>query len=252
MNPGAAVLDVGCGYGATLRTFAKADARTYGVEPSPHRARAARLLGAQVAPIPIEDLTPDTFGRRFELVVTHHVLEHVLDPHAYLRVVRNVLSPRGWLYIAVPNARNDFLLQHAFYALHVHLFSRASLEWVLARAGFIPQRVAEDHQLRILARREDDGVTPRATDRGAMLKADEVLARMLGPRYRDYPGRETYCKWTLLPAARMARDAYRVEWSSARDPLRDRVIGMRFDEEFELPVVFEKRDTAGPTPFWVK
>jgi 2-polyprenyl-3-methyl-5-hydroxy-6-metoxy-1,4-benzoquinol methylase len=258
---GAAVLDVGCGYGSMLRPFARAGCRTHGVEPSPHRARTARLLGAKVAQIPVEELTHETFNTTFDLVLTHHVLEHVVDPAEYLRRVSEVMSRGGWLYVAVPNAANDFFLQHAFYALHVHLFSRASLEHTLRVAGFAPERVSADHQLRILARLVNkSGVGDVPSDGGAIPpnevdgvpSTESLLTRMFGPRYREYARRMMYCKWTILPPARMAREPYAVEWSPEREPLRDREIGFRSDDNFELPVVFTKRGGEGTTPFWVK
>jgi 2-polyprenyl-3-methyl-5-hydroxy-6-metoxy-1,4-benzoquinol methylase len=249
----ARVLDVGCGYGGTLRPFAASGSKTHGIEPSPHRARIARLLGAEVRDIAIEELAPDTFGGPMDLVLTNHVLEHIVDPYEYLRRVRAVLRPGGHLFIGVPNAGNDFLLQHAFYALHVHLFSRSSLELLLRRAGFAVQRVAEDHQLRVLARRTDDADSAPPPVHGAAQDREQLLERLVGPRRAWQEGATIYCKWSLLPLSRMLSEPYAVEWSPDREPLAaDRVIGLCASGRPELPVVFKKRDSNGATPFWVK
>jgi 2-polyprenyl-3-methyl-5-hydroxy-6-metoxy-1,4-benzoquinol methylase len=252
VEKGSRVLDVGCGYGGTLRPFASAGAKTHGIEPSPHRARIAGMLGAKVSGIGIEELAPETFGGPMDLVLTNHVLEHIVDPYEYLSRVGAVLRPGGYLFIGVPNAANDFLLQHVFYALHVHLFSRASLELMLRRAGFEVERVAEDHQLRVLARRvgsPDDGAAP---DGGLGQGREQILSRLVGPDHRRYNGEQVYCKWNILPLTRMVREPYAVEWSTRREPLADREIGVRPDGEPDLPVVFTKRDSGGVTPFWVK
>jgi 2-polyprenyl-3-methyl-5-hydroxy-6-metoxy-1,4-benzoquinol methylase len=249
----ARVLDVGCGYGVALRALSKQGCKTFGLEPSPRRAQTASMLGANVSAVGVERLTRETFGTTFDLVTSHHVLEHVLDPHEYLERVRDVVEPGGWLYIGVPNADNDFLLQHAFYALHVHLFSRASLELALRRAGLAPQRIAEDHQLRILARREQED-SPEGEGEAAKgpPATERVLARMLGPGFEGRAGRDMYCKWSLLPPGRMAREPYSVEWSADRTPLRDRAIGFRSQGEARLPATFTRRGGNGATPMWVK
>jgi 2-polyprenyl-3-methyl-5-hydroxy-6-metoxy-1,4-benzoquinol methylase len=249
---GTRVLDVGCGLGATLRTFRRAGCEVFGIEPSPHRAAVARRLGAQVGDVGVEDLDADAFGGPVDLVLTNHVLEHVVDVDRYVERVASVLKPSGHLYIAVPNAHNDFLLQHAFYALHVHLFARSSLERVLRRAGFEPQRVAEDHQLRILARYEPDRAGEEVRPPVGGPPEERVLERLVGAGWHDRAGDTIHCKWSVVPVPRMLREPYAVEWSPRREPMRERQVSLRIDADGGLPVVFSGRDAGEPTPFWVK
>lgn len=248
---GARVLDVGCGYGPLLHAFRRAGCSVHGIEPSPYRARVARALGARIASIGIEDLAPETFGDQFDLVTTSHVLEHILEPQRYFDRVRAVTRPGGFVYIAVPNAGTDFLLQHAFYALHVHLFTRRSLETALRRAGFEPQRVAEDHQLRILARRTATA-TPTSGDAAIPLDAACVHERLLGPGWQERAGREVFCKWSLLEPWRMLREPYAVEYAEQSEPPGDRSVALRATGEPELPVRLRTRETDGATAFWAK
>jgi 2-polyprenyl-3-methyl-5-hydroxy-6-metoxy-1,4-benzoquinol methylase len=247
---GTRVLDVGCGYGATLRTFKRAGCEVYGVEPSPHRAAVARRLGARVGDVPVEELDADAFGGPVDLVLTNHVLEHIVDVDRYVERVASVLKPGGHVYIAVPNAHNDFLLQHAFYALHIHLFARSSLERVLRRGRFEPQRVAEDHQLRILARYEPEHAG--AERRSPVGPPEErVLERLVGPGWPERSGETIHCKWSVVPVPRMLSEPYDVEWSPRREPMRERQVALRVERDGALPVVFAG-DGDGPTPFWVK
>lgn len=62
-----------------------------------------RLPGADVVHALFEDYRP---ARRFDTIVLGHVLEHVDEPPALLRQVREWLEPGGRLFAAVPNARS--------------------------------------------------------------------------------------------------------------------------------------------------
>src|SRR5262245_41182805 len=50
-----------------------------------------------------EDFTPD---EPYDAIVLGHVLEHVVDPVAVMRLVRNWLAPGGKIFAAVPNSRS--------------------------------------------------------------------------------------------------------------------------------------------------
>jgi SAM-dependent methyltransferase len=245
------VLDVGCGYGGVLRPFVTHGCAAFGIEPSRHRAEAARYLGVRVASIPVERLEVGTFGSQFDLVLANHVLEHVVEPYEFLAGIRPVLKPGGWLYIAVPNADTDFLLQHFFYALHVHCFSRHSLSVALQRSRCVIHRSAEDHQIRILARYEPDNqVETLSTDGREYPPPDSIVDRTLG--YRDHQNGTTFCKWSVLPWSKALGHAHEVEFSPDPHPRRERVLRFRSDEVASLPIVFFKENSEDPVQFWVK
>lgn len=62
-----------------------------------------RFPGCRVVHSLFEDFRPD---RPFDVIVLGHVLEHVIDPVNVLRLVRSWLSPSGFVFAAVPNARS--------------------------------------------------------------------------------------------------------------------------------------------------
>jgi 2-polyprenyl-3-methyl-5-hydroxy-6-metoxy-1,4-benzoquinol methylase len=95
------VLDVGTGRGSFLIHLGAT-------------GRAGRLAGTDVTDVNAEHLR----GHRIELhvgelddlapgawdaVTAHHVLEHVLDPNAFLESCRRLLAPGGILHVVVPN-----------------------------------------------------------------------------------------------------------------------------------------------------
>ena len=78
-----------------------------------------------------------TIQRRFDLVVMIHALEHIPNPVAFLRQVREqLLTPEGWLVIEVPDhATNPFDLLIADHLVH---FTTPVLGQALVDAGFAP------------------------------------------------------------------------------------------------------------------
>jgi SAM-dependent methyltransferase len=139
LGTGRRVLDVGCGDGALLAEFRR---RGYtdlaGLDFSP-------LVGPAAADVDffrgtLED-APWPEGR-FDLVVMHHVLEHVEDPPATLRRAHTLLAPGGTLVGQLPNIEST---EYAVFGRHwngfhtprhLQCFSPRPLCALLERAGF--------------------------------------------------------------------------------------------------------------------
>lgn len=127
--PGARVLDFGCGDGKLLNRLQDRGWDTYGIEPSTHVPflRHKRLE------------TPPQDGS-FQLIVLHHVLEHVLNPLEILQQLSGSVRTGGAVLISVP--RLDTLPVHKDlnYCLdarrHIMSFTERCLTNMLARAGF--------------------------------------------------------------------------------------------------------------------
>lgn len=126
---GATVLDFGCGDGKFLDRLQDRGWHTYGVEPSVDVAflRHSRL-----------DVLPQ--DGRFDFVLLHHVLEHVIDPLGLLRELAGATRLGGVLFVSVPWL--DTLPQHRDFRYcintrnHLLCFSETCLRGLLARAGF--------------------------------------------------------------------------------------------------------------------
>jgi len=127
------VLDVGCGYGETLVMIAKAlsnygDVSLYGIEPS----EEARLLAAQVCELvgySHDDLLKSE--RQYDLIVLSHVLEHMADPVATLKLLKLKLTPDGAIALEVPN----YFCHPSTDIVHNYLFTPDSLTSAIAAAG---------------------------------------------------------------------------------------------------------------------
>jgi SAM-dependent methyltransferase len=114
-SSGLTALDIGAGFGATLRALGEAGFDAVGVEPSPaFRRTAIEQLGVESERIvlaSIEDeaslqaLHPLIPEGGFDLISFGAVLEHLVDPGSALLRALEWLAPDGVLHIEVPSAR---------------------------------------------------------------------------------------------------------------------------------------------------
>lgn len=98
----AAVLDIGCGWGLTLKFLAARGAKGYGFDPSTEAVDWCRSQGLDVVQGGVNRL--DHFNeKRFDVVLMQNVLEHLKDPETVVRGVYEILKPGGIFVCAVPN-----------------------------------------------------------------------------------------------------------------------------------------------------
>jgi 2-polyprenyl-3-methyl-5-hydroxy-6-metoxy-1,4-benzoquinol methylase len=80
-------------------------------------------------------------GGSFDLVHASHVIEHVTDPKAFLRELRRLLRPGGYLVVSTPNIdgfQSRLFKERWRSAIpdHMVLFSKRTLQAILSAAGF--------------------------------------------------------------------------------------------------------------------
>ena len=142
---GLKLLDVGCGWCQALRRWQGAGVHGYGFDPAPEAVAHGGKLGLQVRQAGMERM--DVFGERFDAVTLLNVLEHLADPEAAIREIREkVIAPAGVLVIDVPNEFNAFQVAgQAMHGLpqwwvappaHLNYFSGSTLKALLESNGF--------------------------------------------------------------------------------------------------------------------
>jgi SAM-dependent methyltransferase len=92
-----AALDVGCGYGVLVHLLGERGYAAMGCEMGRPAVAYCRSRGLRVTRAAAPDL-PFADGS-FQLVVSFHVIEHVLDPAAFIRALVRVLEPGGSIAI---------------------------------------------------------------------------------------------------------------------------------------------------------
>lgn len=139
LQPGASLLDVGCGTGAILR-----DAREHfdcsGVEISEFLAERTRELGVTVYTGDICDI--DFGDTRFDAITMVSLLEHLDDPVGVLRKCRDLLADGGVLLLKTVNHQglNRRVLGDKWSGYrppdHLVYFGPANLRRLLLNEGF--------------------------------------------------------------------------------------------------------------------
>ncbi|MEN9577776.1 MAG: hypothetical protein RJA70_785 [Pseudomonadota bacterium] len=119
---GLTILDIGCGNGGISNHFSKQGNEVFGVDVDDKRK--GQDLGFEFRLVESERLPFE--NQRFDLVISHHVIEHVPDQALHLAEIRRVLKPTGLCYLATPNKTSPFMEGHI------------GNEWVLRHAQMQP------------------------------------------------------------------------------------------------------------------
>lgn len=126
------LLDVGCGKGAFLSAWSKA-LPGWELEGSELDSRDADVLMQIPGLRAVHTGELSDIDASFDVISMVHVLEHIPHPAEFLRSVRELLKPKGSLFVEVPSFQ-----ERAFDLLvadHCSHFSRASLSTLARISG---------------------------------------------------------------------------------------------------------------------
>ncbi|HJW11689.1 MAG TPA: class I SAM-dependent methyltransferase [Albitalea sp.] len=145
LGAGDTVLEVGCGRGWFLRSLEGRVAAATGLEFN-REAIADKATRFEVQSLPIDAFAAQ-HPEAFDAVCTFHVLEHVVDPAAYLRSCLRALRPGGLLVVSTPNyASPKFREQRDAFDLpphHVNHFDRQAYQRIAQALGLSVVAVRE-------------------------------------------------------------------------------------------------------------
>lgn len=140
---GGRLLDAGCGLGFFLSALDESWER-HGLELSrfaaEHAAKYGDIRVGSIEDCPYEDAA-------FDVVLCHHVIEHLEDPLRGLRELRRVLRPGGFLVLGTPDfdsgAARRYRERYRLLAdpTHISLFSNDSMHRCLRDHAFRIRRV---------------------------------------------------------------------------------------------------------------
>jgi 2-polyprenyl-3-methyl-5-hydroxy-6-metoxy-1,4-benzoquinol methylase len=142
--PPGSLLEIGCASGQFLRMMAARGWQVQGWELSERAASLARSQGFDVHIGNLE--SAEEPAASYDLIVGWHVFEHLHQPAAVLRKLRQWSRPGGWLALSMPDASSwEFsFFRERWYGLQLpnHLFhyTPCTLNQLLARSGWRADR----------------------------------------------------------------------------------------------------------------
>lgn len=135
LEPGATIVDFGCGSGEFVAACNAGGFVGKGFEPGKGYAEYARdTQKLDVANVGWQDYSVDAPA---DAVTTFHVFEHLVDPVAAIRKAQSWIKPDGLIYIEVPDTRH-FIEMKGFGCLHMaHTigYTDFTLEYAAAVCG---------------------------------------------------------------------------------------------------------------------
>ncbi len=135
------LLDFGCGFGDLLRDARDQGFETYGIELSSFALSKARAVGLDVRPYKSLK-TIATFKKKFDVIIGMDVVEHLLDPHAFMQQAYTSLTPGGILALTTMDMKSLIarLMKNQFEDAkridHLYFFSKNNLIELLQKVGF--------------------------------------------------------------------------------------------------------------------
>lgn len=144
--PKGLLVDVGCGNGDKLHLAAQLGWRTCGIELDAAAADAARVRGLDVRQGGYDELA--RLPELADCLICSHVLEHVHEPLALLRLLRAAIRPGGLLLLSTPNARSQVRRAYGRYwrgleaPRHLAIADATWLRRYLESLGFVCEPVA--------------------------------------------------------------------------------------------------------------
>jgi 2-polyprenyl-3-methyl-5-hydroxy-6-metoxy-1,4-benzoquinol methylase len=145
----ATILDFGCGFGQNVRAIKRHGfTNVCGADVSPQALKHCRETGIEVFDVSAGFDELEASGRRFDFIVTTHVLEHIPKDQVIgvLTRLRGLLSANGALLVAVPNAQAYTGCYWAYEDFTHHtLYTTGSLLYILRAAGFSNNELLDRH-----------------------------------------------------------------------------------------------------------
>ena len=150
-KPPSKILDLGCSSGLLAERLRAMGHHVTGVDV--HELAGVGERTSAFYKADLNEGIPPEVGSDFDLVLAADVLEHLVDPAALMRQVRDVLSPEGSAIFCVPNVADwyprfrstvgmfDYDQRGILDATHLRFFTRRSIVKMIGRQGFTIRRI---------------------------------------------------------------------------------------------------------------
>jgi SAM-dependent methyltransferase len=150
-RPPSKILDLGCSGGLLSERLREMGHHVTGVDVLEIAGVTERTDAFYKADLN-EGIPPEA-GSGFDIVLAADVIEHLMNPGAFMDQVRNVLSPDGVALFCVPNIAHwyprlrstlgmfDYDQRGILDSTHIRFFTRRSIRKLIERHGFTVRRI---------------------------------------------------------------------------------------------------------------
>lgn len=129
------VFEVGCSYGGILEQFRGQGCHVKGCDLRPTAVQYGISKGLDIEVGSVNIL--ENLNYKADLVILSHVLEHIAEPNSFLRRIRQILKPEGFLYVEVPGIENTKFKKKRYTQLtHLIYFNQDTIRKMVEKIGF--------------------------------------------------------------------------------------------------------------------
>lgn len=142
------ILEVGAATGDSLEYLREKlypEASYFAIEPSLSCQKELGGKNIKLVANSLEEIDTEKYKGNFDLIIMRHVAEHFMQPVLNMKKIAALLSPKGLLYIAVPNAMNPThpIKNNHFRNVHTYYYNKYSFDNILKISGLEAKQVIE-------------------------------------------------------------------------------------------------------------
>ena len=132
------VLDVGAGEAWAMDYFMVKKCNYFAIEAVDKLSESIEARGGKVIGKTVFDNYLD-YKASFDIIIFRHVLEHLLNPKAALKNLKNMLKEDGMIYLVVPNAADPGIkkgfLSSFIRPVHISYFCEGNIQYLANLVG---------------------------------------------------------------------------------------------------------------------
>jgi 2-polyprenyl-3-methyl-5-hydroxy-6-metoxy-1,4-benzoquinol methylase len=149
---GKSMLEVGCALGFGIAVFKDFGYEIYGTDISHYAVERVSTATGMPDHFAVADAQmPNPFGRKFDLVVSLHVVEHLPDERAGVRCLADAVAPGGHLVLATPNPVSvSYYREYQNDPTHVNEHPPEHWQALITQSGLTIVRSGTYHMLPVI------------------------------------------------------------------------------------------------------
>lgn len=98
------IMDIGCFDGTFLSLINNRNNDLYGLDASEYAIKEAKKKNIRVKKFFFDDITKLPYkDNYFDLVIAGEIIEHIYDTDFFLKEIKRILKPNGYLFLSTPN-----------------------------------------------------------------------------------------------------------------------------------------------------